>query len=250
MQVMESFQRQIFAVLGYGQFGRALTGLLTEAGHAVRVFDPHAEVPQTLAAGSAADAVAQADWIVLAIPVAGMRGVLQELRPLLHPGQTVIDVGSVKQEPCAWLDAILGAAIPHAGTHPLFGPVSLARGDRPRRVVLCPSARHPAAAARTRSLFVELGCKVLERDPATHDRSMARTHALAFFIAKALVEMGVGEDLSMAPPSFLRLSEMLAAVQGDASQLFTAIETENPYAAAARRELLAQLTAIDARLAN
>lgn len=236
------------AILGYGRFGRALTGLLQEAGHALRVFDPAAAAPEPLAVGSLREALDGAAWVVLAMPVPFMRAALAELRPLLAAEQTVIDVGSVKEEPCAWLDEILGSAIAHAGTHPLFGPLSLARGERPLRVVLCRSQRHPGAARRTRRLFEGLGCEVVERDPAAHDRVMAQTHAMAFFIAKALVEMGVGEDLTLAPPSFLGLAHMLAAVREDAGHLFAAIQRQNPHAAAARAELIEHLQAIHERL--
>lgn len=236
------------ALFGYGRFGRAFAGLLTRAGYGVRVWDAQAEVPPAFAAASLADALADAQWVVLAMPVPHMGAALRELRPLLRASHTVIDVGSVKEHPCALLDEILGADIPHAGTHPLFGPLSLARGDKPLRVVLCASARHPDAAARTRALFEAIGCNVIAQDAATHDRAMARTHALAFYIAKALVEMGVGEDLSMAPPSFLGLANMLAAVRGDAGHLFAAIQRENPYATQAREEFVQQLSAIHRRL--
>lgn len=237
----------IFALLGYGRFGQAFADLLQAAGHGVRVHDPHAEVPPALTGASLAATVAGADWVVLAMPVPLLGHALASLRPLLDPAQTVIDVGSVKEQPCALLDDYLGAAIAHAGTHPLFGPLSLARGE-PLRAVVCPSPAHPAAAARTRALFASLGCTVVTQDPATHDRAMARTHALAFFIARALVEMGVGEELSVAPPSFLGLANMLAAVRGDAGHLFAAIQRENPYADAAREELLQRLALIQRRL--
>lgn len=237
----------IFALFGYGRFGRAFADLLRQAGHDVHVFDPHAEVPAALASASPGDAIADAGWVVLAMPVPLLHQALRELRPLLQSGQTVLDVGSVKERPCALLDQYLGDAIPHAGTHPLFGPLSLARGE-PLRVVLCASTRHPDAARRTRALFESLHCTVIEQDPAAHDQAMARTHALAFFIARALVEMGVGDDLAMAPPSFLGLANMLAAVRGDAGHLFTAIQRENPYAEAARAELLEHLDTIHRRL--
>jgi len=237
----------IFALFGYGCFGRAFADLLQRAGHAVRIHDPHAEVPAALACATPAAALAGAEWVVLAMPVPRLEAALRELRPLLEARHTVIDVGSVKEHPCALLDAYLGEAIPHAGTHPLFGPLSLARGE-PLRTVLCASARHPQAAERTRALFESLDCTVIAQDAATHDRAMAKTHALAFFIARALTEMGVGDDLSMAPPSFLGLANMLAAVRGDAGHLFTAIQRENPYAEAARAELLEHLDAIHRRL--
>lgn len=237
----------IFALLGYGRFGQAFADLLQTAGHVVRVYDPHAEVPPARAGASLAATVHGADWVVLAMPVPMMGRALASLRSLLDPAQTVIDVGSVKEHPCALLDEYLGDAVAHTGTHPLFGPLSLARGE-PLRVVICPSEAHPSAAARTRALFASLGCTVIVQDPATHDRAMAKTHALAFFIARALVEMGVGEDLSTAPPSFLGLANMLAAVRGDAGHLFAAIQRENPYADAAREELLQHLALIQRRL--
>ena len=236
-----------FALFGYGRFGRAFADLLRQAGHRVQVHDPRAEVPAALACATPAAALEGADWVVLAMPVPMLEAALRELRPLLTPQHTVIDVGSVKEHPCALLDEHLDAAIPHAGTHPLFGPLSLGRGE-PLRVVLCASAAHPEAAARTRALFASLGCTVIAQDPANHDRAMAKTHALAFFIARALVEMGVGEDLSMAPPSFLGLANMLAALRGDAGHLFGAIQRENPYAEAARAELLEHLALIHRRL--
>lgn len=236
------------AMLGYGRFGSALADLLVQAGHRVHIVDPQARVPEALTPPSAAPAIEEARWVILAMPVPRMREALQAILPWLRPHHTVIDVGSVKLHPCMVMDELLGEAIPHVGTHPLFGPLSLARGERPLRVVLCASASQASALARTRELFETLGCEVIERDPSSHDRAMAETHALAFFIAKALVAMGVGEDLSMAPPSFLGLANMLAAVRSDAGHLFAAIQRENPYASRARRQLLQHLTTIDQQL--
>jgi prephenate dehydrogenase len=230
-----------FALLGYGRFGAAFAELLTHAGHQVRAWDQHAQIPQALAAASLNDAVDAAQWIVLAMPVPQMRETLLTLRPLLKAGQIVFDVGSVKMHPCAAMDELLGDAIPHAGAHPLFGPLSLARGERPLRTVICASAQHPRAAERTRELFIQLGCDVVEQDPESHDRAMARTHVLAFFIGKGLIDIGVDDDMPIAPPSFQGMKHMLAAVRGDAGHLFGAIQHENPFAAEARGELLAAL---------
>lgn len=236
------------AILGFGRFGQALSDLLVKAGHDVRAYDPHVAVPPGLAAASPSDAVQGAQWVVLAMPVPHLRDALASLRPLLHAGQTVIDVGSVKLHPCATMDELLGPDVPHAGTHPLFGPLSLARGERPLRVVVCASAQHPQAAAQARVLFADLGCEVIDQEPAAHDRAMARTHALAFFIAKGLVNMGVDDDMSVAPPSFQGLKHMVAAVRGDAGHLFAAIQQENPFAAEARSRLLESLESIHDKL--
>jgi prephenate dehydrogenase len=236
------------AILGFGRFGQAFSEMLEKAQHEVRAFDPVAVLPSHLASTSLEAAVEAAQWIVLAMPVPLMHDALVTLSPLLHAGQIVIDVGSVKMHPCAMMDELLGAKIPHAGTHPLFGPLSLARGDRPLRTVICASAQHPQAASGARKLFIDLGCEVIEQDPAAHDRAMANTHAMAFFIAKGLVNMGVDEDMTIAPPSFQGLKHMVAAVRGDAGHLFAAIQQENPFAAAARERLLDSLTSIHRKL--
>jgi prephenate dehydrogenase len=236
-----------FAVLGYGRFGAAFAGLLVQAGHEVRVFDPHATAPLTLAAPSVRAALDGASWVVLAMPVPQLREALHSARPLLHAGQIVFDVGSVKLHPCTAMAQLLGSEIPHVGTHPLFGPLSLARGE-PRRTVICAAAEHSHAAERTRQLFVELGCEVIDQDPESHDRAMARTHVLAFFIAKGLIDIGVDDGMPVAPPSFQGMKHMLAAVRGDAGHLFGAIQRENPFAAEARAELMVELNRIHQQL--
>ncbi|MBS0575539.1 MAG: prephenate dehydrogenase [Proteobacteria bacterium] len=237
----------IIAMLGYGRFGRAFAERLQQVGHKVRAFDPQTKPPGSMATASAAAAIDGAQWVVLAMPVPAMADALADIRTLLDPEQTVIDVGSVKQQPCALMGKVLGRVIPHLGTHPLFGPLSIARGDA-LRVVLCPSDRHPEATERARALFGSIGCTAVVADAAAHDRAMAKTHALAFFIARAMVEMGIGDDLSMAPPSFQGLAGMIAAVRGDAGHLFAAIQRENPYSEAARKELIEHLQRIDQRL--
>jgi prephenate dehydrogenase len=190
------------------------------------------------------------DLLVLAMPVPALEGALRDLRPHLRPDHLVFDVGSVKVGPCGLLDAHLGAAIPHVGTHPLFGPVSLARAERPLRVVLCPSAHHPAAATTVEGLFQGLGCEVLRQSAEDHDRVMATTHALTFFIAKGLLAVGAGAELPFTPPSFHAIARTLESVREDAGHLFAALQNENPFASGAREGLLEALAAIHRSLAE
>src|SRR6185312_12029822 len=90
--------------------------------------------------------------------------------------------------------------------------------------------------------------EIAEMTPAEHDRHMAMTHAMAFFLARGLLELGVGEDLHWTPPSFAALASSIAAVRADAGHLFNAIQRENPYAAATRKRLIEALTLIDQRV--
>lgn len=237
-------------ILGYGRFGRALASLLHEAGHAYRAWDPVADIPAERRAAGLRDLTEGHEALVLAVPIPALGNLIRDLRPHLRPDQLVFDVGSVKVGPCALLEAHLGTAIPHAGTHPLFGPVSLARAERPLRVVLCASPRHPEAAARVAALFGSLGCEVLRQSAEDHDRVMATTHALTFFIAKGLLAVGAGAELPFTPPSFHAIARTLESVREDAGHLFAALQNENPFAASAREGLLEALSAIHASLAE
>jgi prephenate dehydrogenase len=238
----------VVAVVGYGRFGSALGTLLREAGEQVRAFDPRAAVPQALCAGSLAELTSGADFVALAVPVKSMAETVASLRPHLAPPQIVFDVGSVKVGPTAVMAALLGRELPWVATHPLFGPVSLRRGERPMRVVVCPSAVHAGAAAAVGALFRRIGCEVIEQDADAHDRAMAWTHALAFFVAKGMLDAGVPTDLVFVPPSFQAIERTIEAVRGDAGHLFTALHLENPYAADARSALLEALAGADRSL--
>jgi prephenate dehydrogenase len=238
----------VVAILGYGRFGSALGQLLTEAGLAVRAYDPHAEVPPELRAGSLRELASGATFVVVAVPVASMKSAILALLPHLQASQVVLDVGSVKVRPAAVLSEVLAGAVPWCATHPLFGPLSLARAERPLRVVVCPAAAHPQAAARVRALYERIGCEVIEQTPEAHDRVMAHTHALTFFVAKGMIDAGAGMEVPFAPPSFQSIARTIETVRSDAGHLFAAIARDNPFAAEARKQLVSALSSIDKAL--
>lgn len=233
-------------ILGCGHFGRALHALLAAAGTPTLVHDPALARPEpglTIAA-SATDLARSARTLVLCIPVESLAPALAALRPHLSPDHLVLDVGSVKLQPADAMSRLLGRDIPWCATHPLFGPAALARGERPLRAVVCPNDLHPDAHTRARRLYERLGCEVVEQSPDDHDRLMAETHALAFFIARALIDIDAGRDTAFVPPSFRALAQTIETVRADAGHLFGVIQRANPHAAHARRRLLDALVRI------
>jgi prephenate dehydrogenase len=129
-----------------------------------------------------------------------------------------------------------------------LGPVRLALAAGPHRVVLCPSPRPPAAPDRVRALYERIGCEVIAQTPEGHDRVMAHTHALTFFVAKGMIDAGSGMEVPFAPPSFQAISRTLETVRSDGGHLFAAIARDNPFAAEARKQLVSALGDIDRAL--
>ena len=236
---------QTTAILGFGRFGRALSELLLDAGHEVRAFDPLVQVPPSMRVDSLQGLVHGAGKVVLALPIAEIAERHARAAPASRPSHLLVDVASVKHGPVRTLTEILGREVPWVATHPLFGPTSIALGERPLVTVVCPNPLHPEAAAEARSFFISLGSEVIEQDPAAHDRAMASTHALAFFVAKGLIDVRAGEGAAFVPPSFRALARTIEAVRSDAGHLFATIQNDNPFAAESRARLLSALEAID-----
>lgn len=238
------------AMVGYGRFGRALAGLVREQGGEVSAYDPYCAPRGAPLVEQLAEALSTAQLVVFAVPLAALEGALQQARPHLRSDQIVTDVHSVKAAPSRLLEKYCGAEIPWVATHPLFGPDSLALGERPLGVVVAPNATHARAVERVAEYYRRLGCEVRRQTPDEHDEAMAHTHALAFFIAGALVELGIDRYVESAPPSFRALAGTIASVRADAGHLMATIQRDNAFAADARQALIDALRALDQRLAQ
>ncbi len=149
---------------------------------------------------TAAEAVKDADLVVLAVPVGAMGAVAEEIGPHLKPGATVTDVGSVKR---AVIDAV-GPYIPEGvhfiPAHPLAGtehsgPYSgFATLFDNRWCLLVPAeGTDPAAVAVLRRLWEGMGANVDEMEADHHDLVLAVTSHAPHLIAYTMV--GVADHL-------------------------------------------------------
>jgi prephenate dehydrogenase len=218
-------------LVGFGQFGQL----------AARILADHFDIVVTdVAPGAEAAAralgvrfgalseAASCEVVVVAAPVAVMREVFTAIAPHVRPGALVVDVGSVKMLPVQWMREILPAHADVVATHPLFGPQSAKAGLKGLRFVICPvrGDRHERVAAFGRSL----GLTVTVTTAEEHDREMAYVQALTHLIGRSLVNIGIPDE-DLKTPSYQHLLELCALIGADTFELFTAIQTQNPFAA-------------------
>jgi len=221
---------------------------MQQHGLEVSAYDPNTTLYSEALVSQVGDALAGAQLVIFAVPVGVLKDALHHARPHMHAAQIVIDVGSVKVNPTQALEEVCADEIPWVATHPLFGPDSLARGEAPLGVVVAPNSFHPHAVERVAELYRALGCDVRMQAPEEHDDVMAHTHALTFFIAKALVDLGIDRYVESAPPSFRALACTIASVRADAGHLMATIQRDNPFAAEARQALMDALQQLNRRL--
>ncbi|MBJ6372224.1 prephenate/arogenate dehydrogenase family protein [Sedimentitalea arenosa] len=149
---------------------------------------------------SAAEAVEDADLVVLCVPVGAMEQVARDIAPSLKPGAIVTDVGSVKR-------AVIDSVAPHlpgnvhfVPGHPLAGtehsgPESgFAELFDQRWCLLVPVEGTPdAPVAQLRAFWEGLGSHVDVMDADHHDLVLAVTSHAPHLIAYTMV--GVADDL-------------------------------------------------------
>jgi cyclohexadieny/prephenate dehydrogenase len=146
-----------------------------------------------------AAAVADADLVVLCVPISAMGPVMAEIALHLKPGCTVSDVGSVKRAVIEAVQPHIAADVHFVPAHPLAGtehsgPNSgfAALFDN-RWCLLTPNGADSAAVLALSEYWQGLGAKVDEMDSDHHDLVLAVTSHAPHLIAYTMV--GVADDL-------------------------------------------------------
>ncbi|GLQ36089.1 prephenate dehydrogenase [Amylibacter marinus] len=150
---------------------------------------------------SAAEAVRDADLVVLCVPVGAMSAVAKEIGPVLKAGATLTDVGSVKRSIIELVSPHITEDIHFIPGHPLAGTENsgprsgFADLFKNRWCILTPLANTDAAALDgLKNLWEGMGANVEEMDPDHHDLVLAVTSHAPHLIAYTMV--GVADDLS------------------------------------------------------
>ncbi|NBT31344.1 MAG: prephenate/arogenate dehydrogenase family protein, partial [Rhodobacteraceae bacterium] len=148
---------------------------------------------------SLAETVADADLVVLCVPVGAMGAVAAEMAPYLKQGATVSDVGSVKSAVIEIVGPELPDGVHFVPAHPLAGTEH--SGPRAgfetlfenRWCILCPNGAEPQAVERLADLWRGMGANLDQMDASHHDLVLAVTSHTPHLIAYTMV--GVADHL-------------------------------------------------------
>lgn len=198
-------QRPLFnriAVIGVGLIGGSLARACRD-GIARRVIgldveQTHLQHALSLGLVDQADdlptGVEGADLVVVAVPVGAIMGVVRAIAPHLGAECTVTDVGSVKGDLVAEVEAEIPAGRMYIGGHPIAGtersgPEAARAGlFRDSLCVLTPTSRTAVdALGKVTRLWEEVGSRVVLMDPFLHDRIFALVSHLPHLVAYALM---------------------------------------------------------------
>jgi prephenate dehydrogenase len=220
-------------LIGCGLMGGSFALALKRAGLVKRVVG-YSKSPSTterarqmgvidVEAPSALLAVAGADVVLLAVPVAATEATLKAIRHLVTDKMLIMDVGSTKRDV---IDAARRVLRDHVGSfvpcHPVTGKeVSGVEHADPdlyvdKQVILTPIDRtHPTQLEKAVKLWDALGCRVMRMTPDAHDAAFAAVshlpHLIAFALINAIATQEPGRDfLTLAGPGFRDFTRIAA----------------------------------------
>jgi prephenate dehydrogenase len=143
-----------------------------------------------------AEALHEAQLVVVATPVQSIQAVFSEIAPLLPNGAVVTDVASTKSQVMEWARELLPATAGFVGGHPLAGKeqsgASAADPALFQEAIYCLT---PAPHARQSSIELveamvrQVRAKVYYIDAAEHDAYVAGISHLPFLLSTALIEL-------------------------------------------------------------
>ena len=200
------------AIVGVGLIGGSFSLVLKEkkfCGHVAGAGRGAANLKLAMERGvidsceaDAASAVAGADLVLIATPVAQFDGIMHSIREAIKPGALVMDAGSTKRDVVAAARKGLGGKIaqfvpahPIAGAEKSGAAAASAGLFRGRRLVLTPLEENKKEDIDTISdLWTAIGARVSRMTPEEHDGVFAAVSHLPHLLAYALVN-----DISARP---------------------------------------------------
>jgi cyclohexadieny/prephenate dehydrogenase len=199
------------ALIGIGLIGSSVARIAMEQGDIAGEIVANARTQATLdrveALGIAhrtaldpADAVRDADCVMLCAPVSAYAALAEAIGPHLAPGAILTDVGSTKQSVIRDVATHVPADVHFVPGHPLAGTeysgpdAGFTTLFRDRWCLLTPSPEtDPEAVERIETLWRRCGAMVETMDAAHHDRVLAITSHLPHLIAFTIC--GTADDL-------------------------------------------------------
>ena len=202
------FERVAF--IGFGLIGSSLARVIKRDGlarHIVASARTERTLETALRIGiadsveiDAAEAVRDADLVVICTPISTYGAIAERIAPNLKPGAIVTDVGSVKS-------AVIKAVAPHLPDGVQFvpgHPIAGTENSGPESgfdtlfenrwfLVTPPAGTDPAAVERVSELWRRAGSMIQVMDPVHHDHVLAITSHIPHLIAYTIV--GTATDL-------------------------------------------------------
>jgi len=229
------------SVIGYGRFGELWAQILAKE-FLVDVYEPDTSKSPLLAAERIRTVDIKSalsnEVIYYAVPISKFAETIKEHIPILgDEPKLLVDLLSVKVHPKRVFSELLPKRHRAMLCHPLFGPDSVRAAGLPGRPIVVDRFQASTEQfAKWTEFFKRQGLIVVEMSSEDHDRFAAKSQGLAHFVGRILGEMDIGPTKidTLGAKALCNLKDQVC---NDTWELFSDLQSYNPYTLAMRAEL-------------
>ncbi len=239
LRLPEPLPRRVLVVGGAGHMGRWLCRYFQSRGYPVTVNDASGPLEGFPFEPDLPKGAAEADVIVVSVPMSVAPGILDTLAAL-RPKGLVFDICSIKAPVEKQLRSMGASGLRVASVHPMFGPNlwPLSSGT-----ILYSDCGNGVAVLEAKDLFRASGAAAVDVSLDHHDEFMAfllglsHVTLLAFARSVALSPFDLPGLRRPAGTTFSRLSAAATGLLEDPAELLRDIQALNPHTPAVHRRI-------------
>lgn len=223
---------------GYGGMGRIFANLFKDEGCDVVITGPTeskgvaaAEELKVEYAKDNKKAASESDVVVITVPLEVTAKTIKEVAPHVRESGFLLDLTSVKEEPCKLMAEHAKTGVEVCGTHPIFGPRV---GKIDGQVFVLTPVRGSKWLAWLKDILVKHRARVYESTPKEHDEIMAVVQGLTHFayisLGKTLEELDfdIKKSRNFSSPIYELMLDMVGRIIGQDPHLYAEIQMQNP----------------------
>ncbi len=219
--------------------GRFFASILAKEGFDIIITGPNEKkghhVSKELGVNYTADnpeAAAGSDIVIVSVPIHQTKQVIKDIAPHVKKGSLLMDVTSLKEEPCRTMGKYADKDVEIIGTHPLF---SHRVGSIEGQVFILTQVRAGKRFAKIKQFLLEHKARAYESSPAEHDKMMAVVQGLTHFayisIGKTLQELNINikDSRRFSSPLYELMLDIVGRIIGQNPLLYASIQMDNPH---------------------
>ena len=239
IRIPDAVPRRVLVVGGAGRMGRWLCRYFRSQGYPVTVNDVARPVEDFPFEPDLEKGVAEADVIVVSVPMTAAPPLLERIAGL-GPRGLVFDICSIKAPVAGPLRAMGASGRRIASVHPMFGPdlYPISRGS-----ILYSDCGNPAAVREAKDLFRATGAAAVDVPLDRHDELMAVLLGLSHVTLLAFARSATLSPALLPDPrgpegsTYSRVAAVTADLLEDSAELVRDIQALNPHTPAVHRRL-------------
>ena len=223
---------------GTGMMGQWFSAFFSKQGMDVVIYGRDYAKSKGIASGvgvraamSTAEALRDADLVVISVTPSSFEGVVKQLAPHISKGQKVIDITSVKCFPVKAMHKYIKNALV-LGTHPMFGPKREPKGQN---FILTPTnKKEQEFAAELASYLDSKGFNTMMMSPQEHDEMISMiislTHFIGFVTADTWRSIRIERVAKKGSTSFRALQSFVDTIVDSNPELYSYLQIAVPKA--------------------